>query len=210
MADKEALKAKVQELGARKWDDEGLEKRMRKLMKDGIPKKKLDPAYMKAHKAEILDHVERLAEEYNYYLKNCAQGTALALFEEFGIGSMEIIKALTPFPGVGGTGDMCGGITGSLMAFGLFFGTDDRTKPELTDPVIKLSQKLMAKFEGKLGYMYCADIIENIILGYAVNPGESDEAMVQFGHDKGFEKCGLPPGTGVRIAAEFMIDSMGE
>jgi len=125
MADTAALKAKVDELGERKWDDKGLEARMRKLMKDGIPKKKLDPKYMKAHKAEILDHVERLAEEYNYYLKNCAQGTALALFEEFGIGSMEIIKALTPFPGVGGTGDMCGGITGVLMAFGLFFGIDD-------------------------------------------------------------------------------------
>ena len=208
MADKEALKAKVQELSDREWNDKELEERMRKLMKDGIPKKELDPAYMKAHKAEILDHVERLAEEYNYYLKNCAQGTALALFEEFGIGSMEIIQAMTPFPGVGGTGEICGGITGSLMAFGLFFGTEDRTKPELTDPVIKLSQKFMAKFEGKLGYMYCADIIEKIIMGYAINPGESDQAMVQFGHDKGFEKCGLPPGTGVRIAAEFMIDSM--
>jgi C_GCAxxG_C_C family probable redox protein len=208
MADTVALKAKVDELGERKWDDKGLEARMRKLMKDGIPKKKLDPKYMKAHKAEILDHVERLAEEYNYYLKNCAQGTTLALFEEFGIGSMEIIKALTPFPGVGGTGDMCGGITGVLMAFGLFFGIDDRTNPQHTDIVIKLSQKFMAKFEGKLGYMYCADIIENIILGYAINPGKSDQAMIQFGHDKGFEKCGLPPGIGVRLAAEFMIDSM--
>jgi C_GCAxxG_C_C family probable redox protein len=208
MADTAALKAKVDELGERQWDDKGLEARMRKLMKDGIPKKKLDPKYMKAHKAEILDHVERLAEEYNYYLKNCAQGTALALFEEFGIGSMEVIKALTPFPGIGGTGDMCGGITGVLMAFGLFFGIEDRTNPQHTDIVIKLSQKFMAKFEGKLGYMYCADIIEKIILGYAINPGENDHAMIQFGHDKGFEKCGLPPGIGVRLAAEFMIDSM--
>jgi C_GCAxxG_C_C family probable redox protein len=208
MADAAALKAKVDELGERKWDDKGLEARMLKLMKDGIPKKKLDPKYMKAHKKEILDHVERLAEEYNYFLKNCAQGTALALFEEFGIGSMEIIQALTPFPGVGGTGDMCGGITGVLMAFGLFFGVDDRLNVRHTENVIKLSQKFMAKFEGKLGYMYCADIIENVILGYAINPGESDQAMVQFGHDKGFEKCGLPPGIGVRLAAEFMIDSM--
>jgi C_GCAxxG_C_C family probable redox protein len=208
MADAAALKAKVDELGERKWDDKGLEARMIKLMKDGIPKKKLDPKYMKAHKKEILDHVELLAEEYNYFLKNCAQGTALALFEEFGIGSMEIIKALTPFPGVGGTGDMCGGITGALMAFGLFFGVDDRLNVRHTENVIKLSQKFMAKFEGKLGHMYCADILENVILGYALNPGESDQAMVRFGHDKGFEKCGLPPGTGVRLAAEFMIDSM--
>jgi C_GCAxxG_C_C family probable redox protein len=208
MADAAALKAKVDELGERVWDDKGLEARMIKFMKEGIPKKKLDPQYMKAHKKEILDHVERLAEEYNYFTKNCAQGTALALFEEFGIGSMEIIKALTPFPGVGGTGDMCGGVTGALIAFGLFFGVDDVLNVKHTEEVIKLSQKYMAKFQGKLGYMYCADIIENIILGHRINPGESDAAMMQFSHEKGFEKCGLPPGTGVRLAAEFMIDSM--
>ena len=208
MADNEALKAKVRELESRKWDDKALEARMICFMEDGIPKKKLDPQILKAHKEEILDRVQQRAEEYNYFLKNCAQGTALALFEEFGIGSMEIIKALTPFPGVGGTGEICGGITGSLMAFGLFFGTDNRLNPKHTDTVIKLAQKFMAEFVGKIGHLYCADIIENVIMGYRINPGESEQAMVRFGHDKGFEKCGLPPGIGVRLAAEFMIDSM--
>ncbi len=210
MLDGDALKAKVQELGSRKWDDKALESKMLDLMEKGIPKKKLDPGELKAHKEEILDRVQLRAEEYNYYLKNCAQGTALALFEEFGIGSMEIVKALTPFPGVGGTGEICGGITGSLIAFGLFFGTDDRRDVKHTDKVIKLSQKFMAEFVGKIGHLYCADIIENVIMGYSINPGESEQAMVRFGHDKGFEKCGLPPGIGVRLAAEFMIDSLEE
>jgi hypothetical protein len=31
--------------------------------------------------------------------------------------------------------------------------------------------------------------------------------MVAFTGEKGFEKCGLPPGTGVRLAAEIIIDS---
>ena len=210
MLDRDALKAKVQELGSRKWDDKALESKMPDLMEKGIPKKKLNPGELKAHKEEILDRVQLRAEEYNYYLKNCAQGTALALFEEFGIGSMEIVKALTPFPGVGGTGEICGGITGSLIAFGLFFGTDDRRDVKHTDKVIKLSQKFMAEFVGKIGHLYCADIIENVIMGYSINPGESEQAMVRFGHDKGFEKCGLPPGIGVRLAAEFMIDSLEE
>jgi C_GCAxxG_C_C family probable redox protein len=208
MADTEALKAKVDELSAREWDIPALEARINKLSKEGIPRKKLDPKEMKANKKEILDRVERRAEEYNFILKNCAQGTALALFEEFGLGSMEIIKALTPFPGVGGTGEICGGITGSLMAFGLFFGVDDRLNYAATDKVIKTAQKFMAFFEGEIGYMYCADIIENVILGHDLNPGESDAAMIQFSKEKGFEKCGLPPGTGVRLAASFMIDSM--
>jgi C_GCAxxG_C_C family probable redox protein len=206
--DSAALKAKVDELGDRVWDDNALNERLKKLMKDGIPKKQLDPKYMKAHKDEILAHVERLAEEYNYILKNCAQGTALSLFEEFGIGSMEIIKALTPFPGIGGTGDMCGGVTGSLLAIGLFFGVDDRLNVPHTEKVVQKAQKFMAKFEGKIGHLYCSDIIENVILGYAVNPGASEKQFIQFGHDKGFEKCGLPPGTGVKLAAEFIIDSM--
>lgn len=210
MADEAALKAKVDELADREWDIPALEAKIRKLEKEGIPRKKLNAKEMKANKQEILDRVERRAEEYNFILKNCAQGTALALMEEFGLGNMDIIKALTPFPGVGGTGDMCGGITGSLITFGLFFGGDDRLDVMAMDSTIKTSQKLMAKFESNLGHMYCADIIENIILGHHLNPGDSDEAMMQFSHEKGFEKCGLPPGTGVRIAAEIMIDSMKE
>lgn len=208
MPDRAALQVKVQELADREWDDDALIARLRKLSAEGIPHKTLDPAVLKANKAEILDRVERRAEEYNYILKNCAQGTALALLEEFGMGSMEIVKALTPFPGIGGTGEICGGITGSLIAFGLFFGSDDRTDYGATDRTIAMSQRLMAFFESRIGSMYCADIIESVIIGQQLNPGESEEAMMTFSMAKGFEKCGLPPGVGVRLAAEMMIDSL--
>jgi len=208
MTDYAALKKKVDELGARVWDDEAIKARVKKLIKNGIPRKKLDPKEMKANKAKILDHVQRLAEDYNYITKNCAQGTALALFEEFGLGSMEIIKALTPFPGIGGTGEICGGITGSLITFGLYFGTDNTLDAEVTNKVISTSQKFMAYFEDAVGHLYCSDIIETVILGRRINPGESEAAMVSFAGDRGFEKCGLPPGLGARLAAEFIIDSM--
>ena len=208
MADYEALQARVQELAERDWDVPALEARIAKLSAEGIPKKKLDPKEMLANKEQILDRVQRRAEEYNFITKNCAQGTALALMEEFGLGNMEIIKALTPFPGVGGTGEICGGITGSLITFGLYFGSDDRLDFEAMNNTIMTSQKFMALFEGKIGHMYCADIIETVILGHRLNPGESEAAMVAFTNEKGFEKCGLPPGVGVRLAAEFIIDSM--
>jgi C_GCAxxG_C_C family probable redox protein len=208
MADYKALKTRVDELAARVWDVPAIEARVKKMVKEGIPKKKLDPKEMLANKEQILDRVQLRAEEYNFYTKNCAQGTALALMEEFGLGNMEIIKALTPFPGVGGTGEICGGITGSLIAFGLYFGPDDPPDFEKMNDTIMTSQKFMAFFEGEIGHMYCADIIETVILGHRLNPGESEEAMVAFTNEKGFEKCGLPPGIGVRLAAEFIIDSM--
>lgn len=208
MADYEALSAKVQELAERVWDVPALEARVKKLAAEGIPKKKLNPQEILANKEQILDRVQRRAEEYNFVFKNCAQGTALALMEEFGLGNMEIIKALTPFPGVGGTGEICGGITGSLMAFGLYFGSDDRLDYEAMNKTIMTAQKFMAFFESALGHIYCADIIEMVILGHRLNPGESEEAMMTFTKEKGFEKCGLPPGIGARLAAEFIIDSM--
>src|SRR4030042_1172473 len=113
MTDYAALKKKVDELAARVWDTPAIEARVKRLTEKGIPKKKLDPKEMKANKEQILDRVQLRAEEYNFIFKNCAQGTAMALLEEFGLGNMEIIKALTPFPGIGGTGEICGGITGS-------------------------------------------------------------------------------------------------
>jgi C_GCAxxG_C_C family probable redox protein len=208
MADYEALKAKVDELAERDWDVPALEARVRKLAAEGIPRKALNRDEILANKEEILDRVQRLAEEYNFIFKNCAQGTALALMEEFGLGNVEIIKALTPFPGVGGTGEICGGITGSLIAFGLYFGSDDRLDYVAMNETIMTAQKFMAFFEGEIGHLYCADILEMVILGHRLNPGESEEAMMTFASEKGFEKCGLPPGIGARLAAEFIIDSM--
>jgi len=208
MADYEALQERVDELAARDWDVPGLEAKVRKLSIEGIPKKTLDRDEILANKDQILDRVQQRAEEYNFIFKNCAQGTALALMEEFGLGNMEIIKALTPFPGIGGTGEICGGITGSLITFGLYFGSDDRLDYEAMNQTIMTAQKFMAFFEGELGHIYCADILEMVILGHRLNPGESEQAMVAFTNEKGFEKCGLPPGAGARLAAEFILDSM--
>lgn len=208
MPDYATLKKKVDELAEREWDVAAIEARIRKLAKEGIPKKKLDLKELLANKQQILNRVQLRAEENNFALRNCAQATALTLMEEFGLGNMELIRALTPFPGIGGTGEICGGITGSLITFGLFFGSDNPLDYEAKGKTIQTAQKFMALFEEAIGHRHCADIIETVTIGYRLNPGESEEAMMTFAREKGFEKCGLVPGTGVRLAAELIIDSM--
>jgi len=208
MTDYEALKKKAQELAEREWDMPAIEARYKKLAKEGIPGKSLRRDEILAHKGQILDRVERRAEEYNFLFKNCAQGTALALLEEFGLGSMEIIKALCPFPGIGGTGEICGGITGSLIAFGLYFGSDEITDFEATGAAIMTAQRFMASFKDELGHQLCAEIHEHVIFGRFMDPGASEENMKAFADAKGFEKCGLATGTGARLAAGFIIDSI--
>jgi C_GCAxxG_C_C family probable redox protein len=197
----------VQELADREWDQAAIEARIRKLSRDGIPRKKLDPAELRANREQILDRVQRRAEENNYALKNCSQATALALLEEFGLGTMEIIKALSPFPGIGGTGEICGGISGSLIAFGLYFGSDDRLDREAIGKTIGLAQGFMDSFEAEVGHRHCADIIATVTIGHRLNPGESEQAMMTFAREKGFEKCSLVPGLGARLAAGVIIDN---
>jgi C_GCAxxG_C_C family probable redox protein len=208
MADYEALKKRVDELAARDWDEPGLQARIRKLAAEGIPRKTMNPDEVLANREEILERVQRRAEEYNFVTKNCAKGTALALMEEFGLGNMEIVKALSPFPGFGGMGWMCGGVTGGLVALGLYFGSDDVLDLEATGAAIGSAREFMPRFEEELGSLVCPKIQEEVIFGRYMDPAASDEHMAAFAMAQGFEKCGLAPGTGARIAASVIIDSV--
>jgi len=208
MPNYEALKKKVQELAERAWDVRAIKARYKKLVMEGIPRKTLDRDEILANKQQILDRVQRRGEEYNLLARNCPQGTALAVMEEFGLGNMEIIKSLAPFPGFGGTGWMCGGVTGGLIVLGLFFGSNDILDYEITGVTIMAARKFMPRFEEELGTVLCPKIQEDVIFGRYMDPAASEENMEAFAQAKGFEKCGLPPGMGARLATEVIIESL--
>jgi len=208
MADYEALKAKVQELAERDWDVPAIEARYKKLAAEGIPRKTLNRDEILANKQQILDRVQRRGEEYNFLARNCAKSTALAVMEEFGLGNMEIVTALSPFPGFGGTGWMCGGVTGSLIALGLYFGSDDMLDYEAVGATIMAARKFMPRFEEEVGSVVCPKIHEDVVFGRYMDPAASPENMEAFAKAKGFEKCGLFPGIGARLAAEIIIESL--
>ncbi len=208
MADYEALKARVRELAGRTWDLPAVERRYRKLAAEGIPRKRLDREQVSAEKGRILDRVQRRAEEYNLLARNCARSTALALLEEFGLGNMEIVTALAPFPGFGGTGWICGGVTGALIALGLYFGGDDPVNHEAAAAAIRAARAFMPRFEEQVGSVLCPAIHEKVVFGRYMDPAAGPRNMQAFAAAQGFEKCGLLPGIGARLAAELIIESM--
>jgi C_GCAxxG_C_C family probable redox protein len=208
MPDYEALKARVQELAERDWDVPAIEARYQKMAAEGIAKKTLNRDEVLASEQQILDRVQRRGEEYNFLARNCARGTALALMEEFGLGNMEIVKALSPFPGFGGTGWMCGGVTGALIALGLYFGNEDMLDYDAVGATIMAAQKFMPRFQEEVGSVVCPKLQEDVIFGRYMDPAASPENMEAFAMAKGFEKCGLLPGIGARLAAEIILDSM--
>ena len=208
MADYETLKARVQELADREWDAPAIEARVKRLAAEGIPQKTLSRDELLANRGQILERVQRQAEEYNFIARNCARSTALAVMEEFGLGNMEVVQALSPFPGFGGTGWMCGGVTGGLIALGLYFGSDDLQDYEAVGASIMAARQFMPRFEEEAGALICPRLHEEVVFGRYMDPAASPENMEAFAQAKGFEKCGLLPGIGARLAAEIIIDSL--
>jgi C_GCAxxG_C_C family probable redox protein len=208
MADYEALTASVQELAERDWDIPAIEARCEQMAAEGIPTKIMDRNEILANMQQILDRVQRRAEEYNFFARNCAKSTALAVMEEFGLGSMEVVKGLSPFPGFGGTGWMCGGVTGGLIALGLYFGSDDIQDYDAVGATIMAARQFMPRFEEEVGSVVCPKIHEDVVFGRYMDPAASPENMAAFAEAKGFEKCGLFPGIGARLAAEIIIGSL--
>jgi C_GCAxxG_C_C family probable redox protein len=204
MGNAEALQARVRELAERDWDLASIAARFDELCRQGIPRKplpKLDPT----RRQELLDRVQRRAEEYCYLMRNCARGTATALFEEFGLGNIETIKALAAFPGIGMTGGTCGAVSGGLLALGLFFSNEDLT--DSLDPSPHLAARnFTQRFQETFGSVACADI-QKVILGKYYDPLSSLEKLRAFNEAHAREKCPLAPGLGARIAAGIILDT---
>ena len=123
---------------------------------------------------------------------------------------MEIIRALSPFPGFGVTGWICGAVSGGLIALGVYFGSDDLLDYEGTGATMTAARRFMPRFEEELGSVLCPKIQEDVIFGRYMDPRASEENMEAFKREKGYEKCSLPAGIGARLAAQIIIESMEE
>jgi hypothetical protein len=103
---------------------------------------------------------------------------------------------------------MCGGVTGGLIALGLYFGSDDPLDGEAVGATIMAARKFMPRFEAEAGSVICPELHEDVVFGRYMDPAASPENMEAFAQAGGFEKCGLFPGIGARIAAEIIIESI--
>ena len=205
MSKPNSLQNRITDLVDRSWDVEVIRKRLNSLRKKGFGPKDLDLATLQANRFEVLDRVQLRAEEYEYLTHSCAKGSVLALMEEFGLGNWAIIRAMSPFPGFGMTGGICGGVTGSLIALGLFFGSDDPEDYEGTGRTMTAAREFIARFKEELGSILCPDVQEDVIFGRYMDPRASQENFAAFQKAGGYVKCALPPGVGARLAAEVIL-----
>jgi C_GCAxxG_C_C family probable redox protein len=205
----QAIKARIEELVKKPIDKAAVEAKLKKMLTEGLPRLSLDRDYIIEHKEEILDRVQKRAEEYEQVSGSCAKASALSVIEEFGLGNMEVITALTAFPGIAVTGETCGGIVGGLAALSLYFGNQDPTDLGANARTIVQGRKLVTRFQEILGTTKCYNIHKDVVFGRYYDMMDQ-QGFSSFLRDNGREKCGLPPGIGARLAAEIIIESMEE
>lgn len=203
-----ALQIRVKELVKRPTDKPAIEAKLKRLSQHGIPQKKLDPDEVISQKKQILDRVQKRAEEYEQVSQSCAKSSALAIMEEFGFGDIKVITALSPFPGIALTGDTCGAVSGGMTALALYFGNNDLLDFTANARLFGKCREFIQRFEQVLGTTKCRDIHQDVIFGRYYDTSDITEGYPAFISDKGFEKCGLPPGIGARIAAGIIIEDL--
>ncbi len=156
---------------------------------------------------ELVHHL--LDQKVNVYMQlsyNCAQSSFLALQEQFGLDGDQVLKALTPLPGIAERGETCGAVSGPLMAIGLIYGRDifqlgnwDKYQESLVP-----AGQFCLSFEEEYGSTMCRDIQEEKFGRHfcLTDPQE----LAAFQAADATTHCSAVVRYAVRIAADIILD----
>ena len=154
-------------------------------------------------KDQVFMLLDQKVDHYMGISHNCAQSTFLAISEQFGLGNDDMVKALTPIPGIAERGETCGAVTGALLALGLVFGRNNLSDWKAYRNSLVPANEFCDRFEKELGSTMCGDIIESKF-GKRLDLRKSEE-LIQFQESDATAKCSGVVRTAVRIAADIIL-----
>jgi C_GCAxxG_C_C family probable redox protein len=131
---------------------------------------------------------------------NCAQTSFAILNEDFDLGGEQILKALTPFPGIALRGETCGAVVGSLMALGLVYGRDDLTDWKGYIGSLPSARRFCRQFEEQNGSTACSAILQEK-LGQTFDLADQVQAL-EYTSAGGPEACSEVVTSAVTIASK--------
>lgn len=146
----------------------------------------------------------KMARETLRTSRNCAQTAFAVLQQEFELEGKEILRALTPFPGIALRGETCGAVTGCLMAIGLVYGRNDLDDWKSYVASLPPSRRFCRRFEEQYGSTACADILDRK-MGHRYDLANRVEA-VKYALGGGKKVCGEVVTSAVQIAAQIITE----
>lgn len=101
------------------------------------------------------------ADAYHKRGFNCCQSVVAAFSDKVNKSEEELMNIGSGFGAGAGTGEMCGAITGAIMALNLM------TPVDMDDPVgskkraVAQSKEFQKRFKERFGYLRCQDLLAN-------------------------------------------------
>jgi C_GCAxxG_C_C family probable redox protein len=136
---------------------------------------------------------------------NCAQTSFAVLSEEHKMEASQVLRALTPFPGIALRGETCGAVIGSLMAIGIEYGRDDLSDYRGFVRSLRPARRFCSQFEESNGSTACREILKDQ-LGREFDLSDRVEA-IEYAQAGGAEICIGVVKSAVEIASRE-IDKM--
>lgn len=94
---------------------------------------------------------------------NCSQSVFLAFTDLFGMDDETALKVSAPFGGgVGRMREICGCVSGMLMAAGVIFYDAKHPTLEEKSALYAIEQELAARFRSRFGSIVCRDLLKGI------------------------------------------------
>ena len=91
---------------------------------------------------------------------NCAQAVFLACTEDMGLSTETRAKLASSFGGgIGGMRQICGAVSGMLMALGLRYGYCDPADKDAKAAQYEIARALAEEFRQKSGSMICRELL---------------------------------------------------
>jgi C_GCAxxG_C_C family probable redox protein len=92
---------------------------------------------------------------------NCAQSVLYAYSDDVDIEKDTALKIAWGFgAGMGRKQEVCGAVTGGIMAIGAKYGSREDNKQAATDEVYSKTRGLMDKFQAKHGTFICLELLK--------------------------------------------------
>ena len=99
---------------------------------------------------------------------NCAQAVLYAYGSDLGLDSERALKVATGLgAGMARRGEVCGAVTGGILAIGLRYGRGGRQDRSATEQTYQKTRELMARFEKRHGSCLCRVLLGGCDLGTA-------------------------------------------
>ena len=161
----------------------------------------------------FIDKVAAKAGDYEAEAISCAQGTLVALMEEFNLPCTEqMVSAMSFMPGMASRDETCGAMVAGLAVLGMLNGRSKLSDPSYSTPEGKAAffksreqaYRFCEEFKQKIGSTMCGDIRRSLF-GRTYNTFIPEE-FEQLVADGAQQKCRAPAEAAARIAASIILE----